>query len=191
MGVVNTGETSKKKLEELEEKINSCISANDIMENGKIKTSLLPSYVDDAVEGYFNNNKFYETRSGSQDSYSYSNEIPGESGKIYIDLATNTQYRFSGSTFTNITSSVINDDALSDVTTYSSNKINTLITNKTEIDDNSNTTNKTLSSKKIKDDFQTKNITDTGNYFTATTVDGALQEIGAELSGLEALLGGI
>lgn len=191
MGVVNTGETSKKKLEELEALVQGCVQSTDLIEGGKIKSSLLPSYVDDAVEGYFNNNKFYQTRTGNVDAYNYANEIIGESGKIYIDLATNTQYRFSGSTFTNITSSVINDDASSNATTYSSQKINTLISNKTEIDDNSNTTNKTLSSQKIKTDFQTKDITDTGNYFTASTVEGVLQEIGAELSGLEILLGGI
>ena len=36
---------------------------------------------------------------------------------------------------------------------------------------------------------QTKVITDTGGYFTADTVEGALQEIGAELSGINTLLG--
>lgn len=36
---------------------------------------------------------------------------------------------------------------------------------------------------------QTKSITDAGGYFTAATVEGALQEIGAELSGVHTLLG--
>ena len=34
-----------------------------------------------------------------------------------------------------------------------------------------------------------KAITDTGGYFTADTVEGALQEIGAELSGINTLVG--
>lgn len=37
--------------------------------------------------------------------------------------------------------------------------------------------------------LQTKAITDTGNYFTTDTVEGALQEIGAELSGVNTLIG--
>lgn len=38
-------------------------------------------------------------------------------------------------------------------------------------------------------DLQTKSITDTGGYFTTDTVEGALQEIGAELAGVNALIG--
>ena len=37
--------------------------------------------------------------------------------------------------------------------------------------------------------LQTKAITDTGGYYTTDTVDGALQEIGAELAGVNTLLG--
>lgn len=37
--------------------------------------------------------------------------------------------------------------------------------------------------------LQTKAITDTGGYFTTDTVEGALQEIGAELSGVNTLIG--
>lgn len=37
--------------------------------------------------------------------------------------------------------------------------------------------------------LQTKAITDTGGYFSTDTVDGALQEIGAELAGVNTLLG--
>lgn len=38
--------------------------------------------------------------------------------------------------------------------------------------------------------LQTTAITDSGGYFTADTVNGALQEIGAELAGVNTLLGG-
>ena len=37
--------------------------------------------------------------------------------------------------------------------------------------------------------LQTSSITDTGGYFTTDTVEGALQEIGAELAGVNTLLG--
>lgn len=37
--------------------------------------------------------------------------------------------------------------------------------------------------------YQTKSITDTGGYYTTDTVDGALQEIGAELAGVNTLIG--
>lgn len=37
--------------------------------------------------------------------------------------------------------------------------------------------------------YQTKAITDTGGYYSTDTVDGALQEIGAELSGINTLIG--
>lgn len=192
MGLIAGGDTSKKKLEELEAKIDAKANVDALLEGGKIKPSLLPSYVDDVIEGYLNNNKFYKTRTGAEGSYTYDNQIESEEGKIYIDLATNIQYRFSGTIFSNISSGVIDDTAKnSEITTYSSKKIEQLVSNKTEIDDSANIETKTLSSKKIKDDFQTKVITDAGGYFSSNTVEGALQELGAELSGLDTLLGGI
>lgn len=192
MGLIAGGDTSKKKLEELEAKIDAKANVDALLEGGKIKPSLLPSYVDDVIEGYLNNNKFYKTRTGAEGSYTYDNQIESEEGKIYVDLATNIQYRFSGTIFSNISSGVIDDTATnSEITTYSSKKIEQLVSNKTEIDDSSSTETKTLSSKKIKDGFQTKVITDAGDYFSSNTVEGVLQELGAELSGLDTLLGGI
>ena len=37
--------------------------------------------------------------------------------------------------------------------------------------------------------YQTTAITDTGGYFTTDTVEGALQEIGAEIAGINTLIG--
>ena len=37
--------------------------------------------------------------------------------------------------------------------------------------------------------MQSESITDSGGYFTSDTVEGALQEIGAELAGINTLLG--
>lgn len=59
--------------------------------DGKISPSLLPSYVDDVIEGYYDptTNKFYEDASKTT-------AIEGETGKIYIDITgnNNVSYRF-------------------------------------------------------------------------------------------------
>lgn len=67
-------------------------------DSGKVPASQLPSFVDDVIEGYYNNGKFYSTKSGT----SYTGEITGESGKIYTDLNTNKTYRWSGTVYTPI-----------------------------------------------------------------------------------------
>lgn len=61
----------------------------DLVE-GKIPASQLPSYVDDVLE-YTNKASFPAT---------------GESGKIYLDLATNLTYRWSGTAYTEISPSL-------------------------------------------------------------------------------------
>ena len=59
--------------------------------DGKVPTSQLPSYVDDVLE------------------YSAKTSFPttGESGKIYVDLATNKTYRWSGSAYVEISASIV------------------------------------------------------------------------------------
>ena len=57
---------------------------------GKIPISQLPSYVDDVVE-YLTKEEF---------------PIPGESGKIYIETSTNKSYRWGGSVYAEISSSL-------------------------------------------------------------------------------------
>lgn len=76
---------------------------------GKVPSSQLPSYVDDVVEGYFHDNEFYTTRSGSgtsSDPYTYSGEITGETGKIYVDKNSNITYRWSGTAYVEISASL-------------------------------------------------------------------------------------
>ena len=65
--------------------------------NGKVPATQLPSYVDDVIEGYYKvaDGKFYEEST-------YETEIPGESGKSYVDLSTNKSYRWSGSAFVRV-----------------------------------------------------------------------------------------
>lgn len=59
-------------------------------ENGKVPAAQLPSYVDDVLE-YANTTVFPQT---------------GETGKIYVALDTNLTYRWSGSTYTEISQSL-------------------------------------------------------------------------------------
>ena len=68
-------------------------AANGVAEldsNGKVPSAQLPSYVDDVVE-YNSLNAFPST---------------GESGKIYLDISTNLTYRWSGSGYVIISSSL-------------------------------------------------------------------------------------
>jgi len=62
----------------------------ELDENGKVPSSQLPSYVDDVLE--------YESLAAMP--------VTGESDKIYIDASTNKTYRWSGSTYVEITSSI-------------------------------------------------------------------------------------
>lgn len=76
--------------------------ANGVAEldvNGKVPASELPSFVDDVIEGYLHDSKFYEDDA-------YTTEIPGETGKIYVDLSNNKTYRWSGSAFVEISESL-------------------------------------------------------------------------------------
>lgn len=66
--------------------------------DGRVPSSQLPSYVDDVIEGYYYNDKFYKESA-------HTTEITGEGGKIYVDLSTNLSYRYGGSTYVQITSS--------------------------------------------------------------------------------------
>lgn len=67
---------------------------------GKVPSSQLPSFVDDVIEAYYKaaDGKFYATYSEG----TYSDEITGEGGKIYVDLLTNKTYRWGGSAYAEI-----------------------------------------------------------------------------------------
>lgn len=76
--------------------------------NRKISNEYLPSYVDDIVEGYLSpvDNTVFATDTA------WLNRIPGEAGKIYVDISNNKTYRWSGTRFTLISESI----ALGEVT---------------------------------------------------------------------------
>ena len=67
--------------------------------NGLILSSQLPSYVDDVIEAYYYNNKMYKESA-------HTNQLTGESSKIYVDLSTNKTYRWSGSAYVEISASL-------------------------------------------------------------------------------------
>ena len=66
---------------------------------GKVPSAQLPSFVDDVIEGYLSSGKLYKESA-------HTTEIPGESGKIYIDLSTEKTYRWSGSAFVVISDTI-------------------------------------------------------------------------------------
>jgi hypothetical protein len=67
-------------------------------ENGVIPSSQLPSYVDDVIEGFIRGISFF-TKEGIIIT------VP-EAGKIYLDIETNKSYRWSGSSYVEIASSI-------------------------------------------------------------------------------------
>lgn len=71
----------------------------ELDETGKVPSSQLPSYVDDAVEGYLYNSKFYKEST-------HTTEITAESSKIYVTLDTNKTYRWSGTAYVEISAGV-------------------------------------------------------------------------------------
>ena len=66
-------------------------------EAGKVPSTQLPSYVDDVIEGYYYNSKFYTDNA-------HTTEITGESGKIYVDLTEGARkvYRWGGTAYAEI-----------------------------------------------------------------------------------------
>ena len=66
---------------------------------GKVPASQLPSYVDDVVDCYVSGGKFYAEAA-------HTTEITGETGKIYVDLATLKTYRWSGTAAVEISASL-------------------------------------------------------------------------------------
>lgn len=84
---------------------------------GKVPAAQLPSYVDDVVEGYYSGGKFYTSKSSSG---SYSGEITGEAGKIYVNLDDSKTYRWSGSAYAVISETLALGETSS--TAYAGNK---------------------------------------------------------------------
>jgi hypothetical protein len=67
--------------------------------DGKVPSTQLPAFVDDVIEGYYYQNKFYSDSA-------HTTEITGEAGKIYVDLPSNKTYRWGGTTFVVISETI-------------------------------------------------------------------------------------
>lgn len=66
---------------------------------GKVPSAQLPSYVDDVIEGYKDGADFYTDSA-------HTNLITPESGKIYVDLTTNTTWRWGGTAYIQVSESL-------------------------------------------------------------------------------------
>lgn len=85
---------------------NYMLTSTYVGSDGLILPAKLPSYVDDVIDGYYADSKFYSDAD-------HTTEITGETGKIYVDLSTNATYRWSGTTWVNISNPLDADRGLS------------------------------------------------------------------------------
>ena len=73
-------------------------SVNASAITGTIAAANLPSFVDDVLEGYYGSDGvFYKNHDASTGKYS--DAYTGETGKIYVNLNDNKNYRWSGSAY--------------------------------------------------------------------------------------------
>ena len=77
--------------------------------SGLVPSSQLPSYVDDVIEGYYYEDKFYSDAA-------HTTEITGETGKIYVDLDTGRSFRWSGTVYIIIGDKIQSDWNINDST---------------------------------------------------------------------------
>jgi len=75
--------------------IDAALAGKANLVGGKVPSSELPSYVDDVIEGYYDNGIFYEDSA-------HTTPLTGETGKIYVDLPSNISYRWSGSAYVSL-----------------------------------------------------------------------------------------
>lgn len=123
-------------------------------ESGQIPAAYLPSYVDDVLEGYYYNNKFYKEST-------HTTEITPQVGKIYVDLSTDIAYRWGGSTYVEISKSIVTGVKGDAETNYRIGNINITPTNIGL----SNVVN-------LDQSKAIKTITRSGTTFTYTCLDG-------------------
>lgn len=129
--------------------------------NGKIPSSQLPSFVDDVLE-YSNKSSFPST---------------GETGKIYIDLANNTTYRWSGSTYVAIGSSLTLGETSS--TAYPGNKGKELADSVANINNKNNSQDTEITN--IKSSISTINAKDTAQDTRLTNLEDNYENISASV----------
>lgn len=91
--------TLKTELETLKKQKGAKNGVAELDATGKVPAAQLPSYVDDVIEGYVSGGKLYKEAA-------HTTEITCEAGKIYMDLATNKTYRWSGTALVEISASL-------------------------------------------------------------------------------------
>ena len=101
-------------------KINKANGIAGLDSNGLIPAEHLPSYVDDVVDSYYYEGAMYsevthDEETGDITAADEANKIEPATSKIYIDLDTNTQYRWSGTVYVPITSSDLTEMTSDDV----------------------------------------------------------------------------
>lgn len=115
--------------------------------DGKVPSSQLPSYVDDVLE-YANKTSFPTT---------------GETGKIYVDMATNLTYRWSGTAYTEISPSLALGETSS--TAFPGNRGKTLETKVSQLETNYGTLDGDVDDlQNAFDSFKTRNIVATDEH---------------------------
>lgn len=137
-------------------------------DDGKIPASQLPSYVDDVVEGYLYNGQFYAEES-------HTTVMIPQAGKIYVDLPTSKEYRWSGTQYSIISESLALGETAE--TAYAGNKgkqnadnitniINgtTVVGNAIHANNADNSTNSTNSSKIQNVDLSDDTSAEFGDY---------------------------
>ena len=107
------GNAGKSEEEFLNYLTDNCVKLNS---SGKIDASQLPSYVDDVIEGYILEEDLVHFYSDED----CTNIIQPESGKIYVAININKSYRWSGSQYSEIASSIALGETSS--TAYPGNK---------------------------------------------------------------------
>lgn len=106
-------------------------------EEGKIPAAILPSYVDDIIEGYLVDNIFWADENHLE-------EIVPESGKIYVNLPDGKTYRWSGTQYTIVSDSIALGETAG--TAYEGSKGKVLAEKVTSLESDSAQTDQEISS---------------------------------------------
>ncbi len=124
-GKVTTLETNT---QGINDKIGAVNGIAPLDASGKVASDYLPSYVDDVIEGYMVSatTRASSSEPGGEDEgttitfyedEAHTTAITGERGKIYLDLHTNSSWRFGGSTYTKIVSDDLVEFTEDEITT--------------------------------------------------------------------------
>ena len=143
--------------------------------NGKVPSSQLPSYVDDVLE-YDGKSKFPTT---------------GETGKIYVDTSTNLTYRWSGTTYVEISPSIALGETSS--TAYRGDRGKTAYEHSQKTSGNPHGVTKSdvglgnvenKSSETIRSEITSSNVTNALGYTPTkqSDIDDAIDEVNSNLS---------